>query len=60
MDRAKKDKLLSGQEVVTNDEELNVMLDSGSDPDDIVYDIRTRPNPSRAGTKDQYIGWIGG
>ena len=64
MNEAKKQQLRDGHKVITNDAELDVMLDSGPHPDEIVFSICTipnpnpNPNPNRIGIDDQYIGWI--
>lgn len=46
-----------GQTVVTCDSELDAMLRSG---DAAAYEVRTIHNADRVGTKDMYLGWIGG
>lgn len=45
-----------GDVVVTNDGEMDQMLELG---DDAIYKVRSLPNPRRLGVKDQYIAWIG-
>ncbi len=54
--REKLEKMKAGQVVVTNDQEMDKMMALG---DDAIYSVRSLPNPSRVGTKDQYIAWIG-
>jgi hypothetical protein len=53
--RDKLNALMSGETVITSDEELDAMLELG---DDAIYAVRTLPNPARAGLLDQYRAWI--
>lgn len=53
-----KDKLeamKNGERVITNDAELDSMLELG---DDSIDDVRSVPNPKRVGVLDQYVAWI--
>ena len=54
--KQKLDSMKRGNMVITNDQEIDVMLKLG---DEAVYEIRSLPNPKQTGTKDQYVAWIG-
>ena len=54
--RQKLNAMKKGKTVVTNEKELDEMLELG---DDAIYHVRSVPNPKRVGTKDVYVAWIG-
>lgn len=53
--RDKLESMKRGEEVITNDAELDAMLELG---DDSIDDVRSVPNPKRVGVLDQYVAWI--
>ncbi len=53
--KLKLESLKSGNVIVTNDEELDLMMSLDSELFDYV---RSAPNPERVGIKDQYIAWL--
>lgn len=55
--RQKLDRLKRGERCVTNDIELDAILEHCTD-DPARYEIRSIPNPQRCGVLDQYIAWI--
>ena len=50
---AKLDRMMQGERVITNDNEMELMLD-----DDRIKLVRSMPNPDRLGLRDQYVAWI--
>ncbi len=54
--RYKLNELKTGRSIVTNDNEMDAMIDKDSDTMKLV---RSKPNSKRVGLLDQYIAWIG-
>ena len=48
-------RMVKGERVITNSNELDAMMKADSD---VAIKVRTIPNPNRVGVLDQYIGWI--
>lgn len=53
---AKLEAMKRGETVVTNDQELDIIMTTG---DDALLHMRSLPNPDRVGLLDQYVAWIG-
>ena len=54
--RSKIEQLKAGERVITNDVEMDAMIDLDGDT---MQQVRSIPNPKRCGVWDQYVAWIG-
>jgi hypothetical protein len=43
------------ERIITNDDEMDAMIDLDGDT---MNSVRSIPNPNRVGFRDQYIAWI--
>ena len=53
--REKLNRMKNGEKIITNDKEMDQMLELG---DDAINWVRSLPNPGRVGIMDKYTAWI--